>query len=172
MKRSYFLFVSILIILSILVTGCTTDKNDEKISKLEADIKEKDDKISKLEDRIKKLEGAGQISNKGKVFTRGLDTILFIKNKDMESMSSIVHPNKGLRFIPYDYIDIEKDRVFTVQYEHISSLLLYLLVKFLITPSENKPLSISLSLFHIFHPNSDKSSLSVTAKYNISQTCF
>lgn len=99
MKRGNFLFISILIILSVLVTGCTTDKN-EKISKLEADIKEKDGKISELEDRIIELEGTGQASNEGKIFTRVLDTILFIKNKDMKGLASIVHPTKGLRFTP------------------------------------------------------------------------
>jgi hypothetical protein len=42
-----------------------------------------------------------------------LRAIELIKARDWESLASIVHPQKGLRFTAYPYIDLEKDRVFT-----------------------------------------------------------
>ena len=36
-----------------------------------------------------------------------------LENGDMENLASWVHPEKGLRFSPYAYVDIEKDIVFS-----------------------------------------------------------
>ena len=38
-----------------------------------------------------------------------------IKNKDMDTLSTYVHPSKGLRFTPYTYIDMENDQLFTAE---------------------------------------------------------
>ena len=40
-------------------------------------------------------------------------TILAIQNKDFETLSKFIHPDKGVRFSPYAYIDIQKDLIFT-----------------------------------------------------------
>ncbi len=112
------LLILTLIILSIILSSCTlknNSKNYDKITELEKDIKEKDEKISELEKRIKELESGNKgktSSSEKETYTRVLDTLLLIKNKDMEGLSSIVHPTKGLRFTPYDFIDLEKDKVF------------------------------------------------------------
>lgn len=37
----------------------------------------------------------------------------FIKANNFEGVSHFVHPNTGLRFSPYDYVDLENDIVFT-----------------------------------------------------------
>ncbi|AIQ16355.1 hypothetical protein H70357_06410 [Paenibacillus sp. FSL H7-0357] len=36
-----------------------------------------------------------------------------LKNSDMESLAAWVHPDKGVRFSPYAYVDPKKDLVFT-----------------------------------------------------------
>lgn len=36
-----------------------------------------------------------------------------LKDKDMEEISELVHPKKGVRFSPYGYVDVENDLVFT-----------------------------------------------------------
>ncbi|MBI3019616.1 MAG: hypothetical protein HYY61_06990 [Deltaproteobacteria bacterium] len=41
-------------------------------------------------------------------------TILAIQNKDFDTLSKLVHPDKGVRFSPYTYVEIEKDIVFTI----------------------------------------------------------
>jgi hypothetical protein len=38
-----------------------------------------------------------------------------LKDKDMAALSLHVHPNKGLRFTPYSYVDLQGDLVFTSQ---------------------------------------------------------
>lgn len=37
-----------------------------------------------------------------------------IKEKDMEELAKLVHPEKGVRFSPYGYVDVENDLVFNV----------------------------------------------------------
>lgn len=44
---------------------------------------------------------------------RAGETILAIKNKDAEKISGIIHPEKGVRFSPYQYVDKERDMVFS-----------------------------------------------------------
>lgn len=113
MIRKNNILISFLIIISIVLTSCTT-KNNNTIAQLEESIKEKDSKISELENRINELESnEDQMSNVERTYTRVSNTLLLIKNKDMNGLSSIVHPTKGLRFTPYDFVDLEKDMVFT-----------------------------------------------------------
>ncbi|WP_161822878.1 hypothetical protein [Sporotomaculum syntrophicum] len=44
---------------------------------------------------------------------RAAEILAFIKAKDMESLAQAVHPDKGVRFSPYGYVNKEKDLVFT-----------------------------------------------------------
>lgn len=36
-----------------------------------------------------------------------------IKTKDMNELSTYVHPTDGVRFTPYEYVDMQNDKVFT-----------------------------------------------------------
>lgn len=40
-------------------------------------------------------------------------TILAIQNKDFDTLSTLIYPDKGVRFSPYTHVDIQKDIVFT-----------------------------------------------------------
>jgi hypothetical protein len=44
---------------------------------------------------------------------RASETILAIKNKDAEKISKIIHPEKGVRFSPYQNVNKERDMVFS-----------------------------------------------------------
>lgn len=44
---------------------------------------------------------------------RAKEVILAIKNKDMPKLSTLIHPEKGVRFSPYSYVDLKHDLVFT-----------------------------------------------------------
>lgn len=46
---------------------------------------------------------------------RSLEVLGFIKDYDLEKLSSTIHPEKGVRFSPYGYVDVEKDLVFNQQ---------------------------------------------------------
>lgn len=48
-------------------------------------------------------------------------TLEALKNRDMDSLSSVIHPDKNLRFSPYTYVDSASDLVFTA--EEIKTLL-------------------------------------------------
>lgn len=42
------------------------------------------------------------------------EVLALLKAKDMEKLSQAVHPDKGVRFSPYGYVNTETDLVFTV----------------------------------------------------------
>ncbi|OZV13702.1 hypothetical protein CIW83_01810 [Tissierella sp. P1] len=109
----------LLIILSITIVliGCTP-KNSVNVD-LEEKIQEKDTKISELEDKINELESqlnnVNQPMSNNNLLSIVVDVMDSIKNKDMDRLSSYVHPTKGLRFSPYGHIDTESSQVFTVE---------------------------------------------------------
>ncbi len=45
----------------------------------------------------------------------GEDTLKALRDRDMERLSSIVHPDKKLRFSPYTYVDAEKTLTFSAE---------------------------------------------------------
>ncbi|HHY91624.1 MAG TPA: hypothetical protein GX503_08155 [Clostridiales bacterium] len=46
---------------------------------------------------------------------RAMDVLTAIKNYDMEKLADAVHPDKGVRFSPYGYVDVANDLVFTAE---------------------------------------------------------
>lgn len=103
-----FVFI-ILTLVFIIFTGCTAKPIDNS-----EELKEKDEKIVALEKRINDLETnlSGITSNKT---FRVIETIMLIKDKDMNTLSQYIHPTKGVRFSPYFFTDTEKDQVFTAE---------------------------------------------------------
>jgi len=125
-KRIFFIVIAL--IFTLVLSACTSKGNEATNSdnSLEDKLKEKDERIATLEkekedleDRLKELEEKLQTEEKQKetaddtLLKRALDVIKLIKDKDMESLSKYVHPTKGLRFSPYDYIDVKVHKVFT-----------------------------------------------------------
>jgi len=49
---------------------------------------------------------------KAAIESRAKETINAVKNKDMKALSNLAHPDKGIRFSPYCYVDAKKDLVF------------------------------------------------------------
>lgn len=101
-----FVFI-ILTLIFLIFTGCTAKPIDNS-----EELKEKNEKIVALEKRINDLETnlSGITSNKT---FRVIETIMLIKDKDMNTLSQYIHPTKGVRFSPYFFTDTEKDQVFT-----------------------------------------------------------
>lgn len=46
---------------------------------------------------------------------KAMEVLTAIKNYDMEKLSDHIHPDKGVRFSPYAYVDTDKDLVFTAE---------------------------------------------------------
>lgn len=115
LKKGKLLIVLIFIVA--LLSSC--NKNDTNMDEI---VKEKEDKIIELEEEIRVLEdkiksyesGIGTLGNNN-LLRKVIEIIELIKEKDMNMLSSYVHPTKGLRFAPYPFIDITTSQVFTAQ---------------------------------------------------------
>lgn len=51
-------------------------------------------------------------AEKTQVLAQSKRVVAALKNKDMKTLATFVHPTKGVRFSPYGYIDAENDLVF------------------------------------------------------------
>lgn len=121
MKNRLILVISVILIIVVSLTGCTT--KDSANGDTDPNLKEKDAKISELEDKIRNLESQLKDLNQSSInnsLSRVIDVMDSIKAKDTERLSSYVHPTRGLRFSPYDYIDAKTSEIFTV--EEVKSL--------------------------------------------------
>ena len=113
------------------------DSSGKDIEKLEQEIKEKDEKISSLEKMVEELEEKVKefakdeeeavaetkpetkpeikpqivYGQEGDILENSVNVLKALKEKDMEKLKYYIHPEKGVRFTPYGYIDKEKDLV-------------------------------------------------------------
>lgn len=46
------------------------------------------------------------------IAARAREAVTALKNRDMRRLSSLVHPDKGVRFTPYNYVERKRDLVF------------------------------------------------------------
>ena len=123
MKGKRMLIGILLLSISIFTSACTPVTQDDPVtddtnSNLEEDIKQKDIKIEELEKRIKDLEEEMRVSEEDEDKDKDddkhlLNTVLEVtgalKEEDMEKLKSYIHPEKGVRFSPYQYVDLEED---------------------------------------------------------------
>lgn len=117
MKRYIKLILSVTI-LSLLLTGCSINN---KGPDFESQLKEKDDKILSLEEEIRELKDKldeleddfDEVELSDGLLSTAMEVLELLKDKDMEDLSDFVHPSKGLRFTPYDFIDINNDLTFS-----------------------------------------------------------
>ncbi len=114
-SRSWFIFLAVLFLLSLAALVVQGVYYQRRIADAEKAVGEKEDlerRVSELEeenDELKeKLEGE-EVSLQDRVEK----IILLIKNKDMEGLATYVHPDKGVRFSPYGYVDTKNHLTFT-----------------------------------------------------------
>lgn len=117
MKRKIMKIVLIILVFIIIAAGCTADNTnlEEELKKKEEEISILKDKNKALEDKISSLESEVGVENTNSLLIKVIEVIELIKDKDMKNLSSYVHPEKGLRFTPYPYIDLQNDQVFKAQ---------------------------------------------------------
>lgn len=100
MIRKLFI-VSICILLVLGITGCAENVEEKSIEKESIEYEYTDEGIIKPEIAKKVIE---DISN---------NVIKALDDKDMDTLSSFVHPIKGIRFTPYTYVSLDNDIVFS-----------------------------------------------------------
>jgi len=76
---------------------------------------DKETQNSELADKGDVLQADTEEYIKSVIEERAKTVLTAIKNYDMEKFSDAVHPEKGVRFTPYTYVDVEKDLVFTAE---------------------------------------------------------
>ncbi|MDR7856623.1 hypothetical protein [Tissierella sp.] len=117
MKKRFLLIAFVVLIIMVSLVGCSPKESVNE--GMDASLKEKDAKISELEGKIQELESElDKFSNQpsaDNLLSRVIDVMDSIKAKDTERLSSYVHPTRGLRFSPYDYIDAERMKIFTIE---------------------------------------------------------
>lgn len=74
-----------------------------------------DTKNSDLNDKADVLQADTEEYIKSIIEKRSLDVLTAIKNYDMEKLADAIHPDKGVRFSPYGYVDVENNLVFTAE---------------------------------------------------------
>lgn len=117
MKVKVMHIILIILAFTIIAVGCTVDnKNlDEELRKKDKEISILKDEKKALEDKISSLESKVEFEDSNSLLVKVIEVIELIKDKDMKKLSSYVHPEKGIRFTPYPYIDVQKDQVFNSQ---------------------------------------------------------
>ncbi|HWQ88712.1 MAG TPA: hypothetical protein VN374_01915 [Desulfitobacteriaceae bacterium] len=96
---------------SMQVKSSEIEELNLEITNLKAKIEELDNEISNLAPQTPTPAS----SEERVIIQEKADKILFaLKNKDMAAVSKYIHPQKGLRFTPYTYINTAADLVFSV----------------------------------------------------------
>ena len=68
---------------------------------------------SDLIDKADALQADTQEYIKSIIEERSKGVLAAIKNYDLEKLANAIHPDKGVRFSPYGYVDVKNDLVFT-----------------------------------------------------------
>jgi hypothetical protein len=95
-KKAYLLLV--LLLLSVSLAGCVDQSQDEQLALLQQQV-----------------AGWEQLAESHGLLLRSLQAIELIKDQNWEGLSGMVHPEQGLRFTPYPYVDVQKDQAFTAE---------------------------------------------------------
>ncbi|MBU2635158.1 hypothetical protein KJ841_01625 [Patescibacteria group bacterium] len=103
--------IIIIVLLAILVGGITAWQYGlfPEISYQKIHFPKSEIILEELEDKT--LEDKSNV--KSIIEDRTIETMTAIKDKDEEKLSSLAHPNKGVRFSPYTYVILEDDLVFS-----------------------------------------------------------
>ena len=115
MRRFYAIISSFLVI--VLMAGCTqrTDGSEE-IRQLNEKLVDLTSENKSLKEEILSLQGTLQPplqDMEGSLLEEELLVICLLKDRDMRAVADSVHPEKGVTFSPYGYVDVEKDLNFT-----------------------------------------------------------
>lgn len=91
------------------------DKNElnRRISELNIQNDELRQKINDLHNTVTNLKANAGDKLKDVLAPKAKEAVVAIKNKDMKKLSAMVHPEKGVRFSPYSYVNTKDHRVLT-----------------------------------------------------------
>lgn len=129
MNKKKFSLAVILLLIAIMISACTptsdSDLQEELeaknniIATLESDNEELQEEIDELRNRLDELEGQtpGETpveSQSTSYLAAAIEVVELLADDDMNGLGAMAHPDKGIRFTPYSYVDTGSDKVFTV----------------------------------------------------------
>ena len=145
MNKKFNFLIAMTVIFALIAVGCTTNGDEDVVNNDDTDTSEEEvvvddteevedednddgivtDDNEELKKEIEKLKSENEElrseansrgpSSSMSLLQTSLAVMDLIKNKDMQGLATYVHPNKGLRFTPYFYVDIQNDQVFNTQ---------------------------------------------------------
>ena len=101
--RTSRLLLSLLLVAAVLLVGCADQAG------VQQQIQEKDARIAELQEQLAEWEQ----STDQEPLLSALKVIRLLRDKDFAGLAARVHPDKGLRFTAYPYIEVEKARLFS-----------------------------------------------------------
>ena len=116
MKRKVSLYIIAVLILTLIMSACstTTDTNqDEELATKDKLIESLEEEKQALEEKIAQLEEVDPTPEQIGLISTALEVVQAIKDEDMVELATFIHPTEGVRFSPYGYIDVQTSQVFT-----------------------------------------------------------
>jgi outer membrane murein-binding lipoprotein Lpp len=114
MKHKRFILIAVLLVFTVLLSGCAKNTEDDLKNK-DAVIEQLQSEKQALEEEVADLKQQISQQQSGSILDTALDVIGLIKDQDMTALATHVHPDKGVRFSPYAYVNVQNDLVFTAQ---------------------------------------------------------
>ena len=140
MKRKHLILTIMALVLSLFLVACDEGGKSPKPSEIEDAKKPKESKNTeaskdeqmisddseeqelrkKLEKIEKKNKSGSNTNQETNLVCESLEVLELIKDKDFEELSNHIHPEKGVRFSPYFFVDPANHQVLTA--EEVESL--------------------------------------------------
>jgi hypothetical protein len=112
MKRKFTVILLLFVLIS-TSTACTALQPNK--GKVEGKNIDKATQSSDPDDESDILQEGSEEYIKSIIEEISIDVLTSIKNFDMEKLADAIHPDKGVRFSPYGYVDVDNNLVFTAE---------------------------------------------------------
>lgn len=137
MKKNRKYIMAIALVFTLLLAACTPSEPvvNGELETIQTQLSEKEEIIDGLNEQIQELETQIQEIQDNEettplstgpapgdsLMTVALDVIELIKSENFSDLGVYVHPNTGVRFSPYSYIDIQNAQIFqAAQFQNLS----------------------------------------------------
>lgn len=126
MKNKFFTFL-LFVLISVFLVSCSTESNKDELTimpdssdtvQTQGDDNNSENE-SETEDDITESKNEVQADTgtdvRNIIEKRAYEVLKSISEYDLEKLSEAIHPEKGVRFTPYGYVDGENDLVFSAE---------------------------------------------------------